>query len=86
MAWLIVLGLLALAFGALIYENSRKKHRTAEEYERDAKAGTGLAKAMFGAGLAEVDKAFAPSQAAIHETNEAQRRRKDEAASPASEP
>ena len=53
LVWLVVLGLIALIFWALVRERQRLKNRTAAEYERDLAESRN---SMLRAGMLELDK------------------------------
>ena len=53
LVWLSVLGLIALAFWALMRDRRRLKNRTAAEYERDL---VDSRNSMLRAGMLELDK------------------------------
>jgi flagellar biosynthesis/type III secretory pathway M-ring protein FliF/YscJ len=53
LVWLIVIAVIGLIFWALARENSRKRNRSAEEFERDLSE---TRESMLRAGLLELDK------------------------------
>ena len=53
LVWLVVLGLIALMFWALVRDRERLKNRTAAEYERDLAESRN---SMLRAGMLELDK------------------------------
>ena len=73
--FLIILALLCAGLASFAVEYSRKQSRSVAEYERDVKLGPGGSTAMLRGAFGELDKVLAPSQAAIAETLETERRR-----------
>jgi hypothetical protein len=53
LVWLVVLGLIALMFWALVRDRERLKNRSAAEYERDLAESRN---SMLRAGMLELDK------------------------------